>query len=140
MPKYTSIKTYTLIDKETGEVIDGNVLLIGKQLGTKIDRDFIKITIVFLTDAVQDTELMGGPVRLLFYFIRNLDFNSGIGYIYPKFAIDYLKISEKTFYNYLSVLLRKGYIKKIATYMYMLLPYTAVRGSFKKQLENIRPK
>lgn len=140
MPKYTSLKTYGLIDKETGEIIEGNVILIGKQLGTKIDKDFIKVTIAFLSDAVQDTELMGGAIRLFFYFIKNLDFNSGIGHIYPKFAMEYLHISEKTFYNYLNVLLKKGYIEKIATYMYRLLPYVAVKGSFKKQLESIRPK
>lgn len=131
----SKVKTYKILDSETGELLDTEVLLLGKSLKTYTDRNFIKFTIAFLSDIVQDQEVMQGPIRLLFYFVKSLDFNTLRGYIFPSDAMKELSISRMTFYRYLSILIEKKLLKRITRYEYEIIPFSAVKGSYKKSMK-----
>jgi len=125
---------YAIIDKETGEIIE-DILLIGKK-PKYIDKGFIKIFVAFLSDVVEDNEIAGKAIRLLFYMLEQLDYNSYTVKIIPRYAQEELKIGKMTYYRWLNTLIKKGIITKIDTYTYKLNPYVAVRGNMKKALDN----
>lgn len=127
MPAKTKIP---VVNPETGEVVELNavVYLYGENQEPK-DKDFVKVFHAFLNSVFEDKEVMAGPFRLMTYIMskklrRNrLDFHLTL-----QEAMDNLGISEKTYYRWLSVLLRKGYIKRISPNYYALRPYTAIVG------------
>lgn len=131
---------YELLDKRTGEVIEANVLLIGKR-ATKIDRGFVKVFVAFLEDLIEDKEISGKAVRLLLYMLKNLNHNTLEVYVNPREAIEDLQISEKTFYIWLKQLQEKGIIEKKAINLYQLKPYSAIKGyssiAMEKALEKL---
>lgn len=125
---------YQLLDKRTGEIIEPNVLLIGKKQ-TKVDKGFIKIFIAFLEDLITDKDIAGKSIRLLLYMLKNLNHNTLEIYVNPKEAMEDLGISERTFYLWLKQLQEKGIIEKKATNLYQLKPYSAVKGYMGDALE-----
>ena len=125
---------YMVVDKETGEVIIPDFMMIGKK-PKYVDKGFIKIFIAFLSDIVESQKIAGKAIRLLFYMLENLDYNSYTIRIIPKYAQKELKITKKTFYNWLDTLIEEEIITKIDTYTYKLNPYVAVKGNKKKALE-----
>lgn len=125
---------YELLDKRTGEIIEANVLLIGKK-PTKVDRGFVKVFIAFLEDLIEDKEISGKAVRLLLYMLKNLNHNTLEVYINPKEAMEDLQISNFTFYTWLKQLQEKGIIEKKATNLFKLKPYTAIKGDTSKTIE-----
>jgi len=126
---------YAIIDKETGEIIEENLLLVGRR-PKYIDRGFIKIFTAFLSDIVENPKVAGKSIRLLFYMLEQLDYNSYTIQIIPKYAQEELNITKKTFYNWLDTLIEEGIITKVDTYTYKLNPYVAVRGNTKKAMDN----
>ena len=125
---------YAIINKKTGEIIEDNLLLVGRK-PKYVDKGFIKIFIAFLSDIVESQKIAGKAIRLLFYMLENLDYNSYTIRIIPKYAQKELKITKKTFYNWLDTLIEEEIITKIDTYTYKLNPYVAVKGNKKKALE-----
>lgn len=126
---------YAVIDKETGEVVIDDFMMIGKK-PKYVDKGFIKIFVAFLSDIVEDDEIAGKAIRLLFYMLEQLDYNTYTIRIIPKYAQEELKIGKMTYYRWLNVLIEKGIITKIDTYTYKLNPYVAVKGNTKKALKN----
>jgi len=126
---------YAIIDKETGEVIVPDFMMVGRK-PKYIDKGFVKIFVAFLSDIVENQKIAGKAIRLLFYMLENLDYNSYTIRIIPKYAQEELKITKKTFYNWLEALTEEGIITKVDTYTYRLNPYVAVKGNKKKALEN----
>lgn len=126
---------YAIIDKETGEVIVPDFMMVGRK-PKYIDKGFVKIFVAFLSDIVENQKIAGKAIRLLFYMLENLDYNSYTIRIIPKYAQEELKITKKTFYNWLEALTEEGIITKVDTYTYKLNPYVAVKGNKKKALEN----
>ena len=126
---------YAIINKETGEVVQDDVLFIGRK-PKYIDKGFVKIFVAFLSDIVEDDEIAGKAIRLLFYMLEQMDYNSYTIRIIPKYAQEELKIGKMTYYRWINVLIEKGIITKIDTYTYKLNPYVAVKGNKKKALEN----
>ena len=61
-----------------------------------------------------------------------MDYNSLQVTIIPQQAMKDLEISKDTFYRWLKVLLAKDYMRKIATNVYWLRPYSVVRGQMSK--------
>ena len=123
-----------LVDKRTGEIIEDNVLFIGRK-PYKVDKGFVKIFVAFLSDIVEDDEIAGKAIRLLFYMLERMDYNSYTITLIPKYAQEDLKITKKTFYNWTNTLIRKGLISKVDRYTYRLNPYIAVKGNSKKAME-----
>jgi hypothetical protein len=119
-----------VVNPETGETVDLDaiVYLYGEKRGQG-DKGFVKVFHAFLEDILKDEEIMRGPFKLMAYILSEkldkdrLDFN-----LTAKEAIKKLGIGERTYYRWLSVLLRKGYIKRLNVNYYVLRPYTAIIG------------
>jgi len=126
----------TFYNKETGEIYEetDRVLIIGKNPYTR-DRNFIKIFVAFLIDVIQDRELGNGAWRLLLYAIQNMDFNSLRVYMVPEETAEKLGVTKRTFYNWLRVLVKNGYLERIATNIYSIRPYTAIKGNMEQTLK-----
>jgi len=113
-----------VVSPETGEILelDAIVYLYGES--RRGDRGFIKVFHAFLDTVFRDREVMAGPFRLMAYILSEkldrdrLDFN-----MTAQEAINKLGITRQTFYRWLSVLLRKGYLKRINANYYALRPY-----------------
>ena len=126
---------YMVVDKETGEVVIPDFMMVGRK-PRYVDKGFVKIFVAFLSDVVENQKIAGKAIRLLFYMLENLDYNSYTITLIPKYAMEDLEVSRDTFYRWLNDLIEEGIITKVDTYTYKLNPYVAVKGSKKKALEN----
>jgi len=108
-----------IVSPETGEILelDAIVYLYG-EIRRPRDRDFVKVFHAFLDSIFRDREVMSGPFRLIAYILSEkldrdrLDFN-----LTAQEAMAKLDITRPTFYRWLGILLRKGYLKRhSATY------------------------
>jgi len=122
----------TFYDEETGQVVEtiDRAVFFGHK--AFLDKGYAKIFVAFLRDILEDREVLKGPVKLFLYAVYKADFNDLRVTIVPQDAIKDLGVTKATFYNWLKVLLDKGYMEKIATNVYRLKPYTAVKGQMKK--------
>jgi hypothetical protein len=120
---------------KTGEILDeyDNAIFVGYK--PKIDKGYVKLFLGFLRDIIEDEEVLRGPAKLLLYAIDLMDYNNLEVHIVPRRAIKDIGIGERTFYKWLRVLLNKGYLEKIATNIYRLRPYSAVKGQMTKAAE-----
>ncbi len=111
-----------IVSPETGDILelDTIVYLYGEGRKPK-DKGFVKVFHAFLEDVFKDREVMAGPFRLLAYIMSEkldrdrLDFN-----LTAQEAINKLGITRQTFYRWLSILLKKGYLRRISATYYML--------------------
>ncbi len=126
----------TFYDEKTGEILaeEDRVVIFGKR--PYVDKGFVKFFVAFLRDMIEDEEVLKGPVRLFLYAVEKADFNDLKVTIVPEEAIRDLDISRATFYNWLKVLLRKDYMKKLAINVYRLRPYSAIKGQMAKTTES----
>jgi hypothetical protein len=122
-------------DEKTGEVFDeyDKAIFIGRK--PKVDKGYVKVFLAFFRDVLEDKDLGKGAWRLLLYIIDNLEFDSLKVSIVPQKAMEDLDISKDTYYRWLKVLLENGYIEKLATNIYRLKPYSAVKGQMSKAIE-----
>jgi hypothetical protein len=125
----------TFYDEKTGEILaeEDRVFIFGKK--PYVDRGFIKFFVAFLRDMIEDEEVLKGPVRLFLYAVDKTNFDDLRVTIVPKEAIRDLDITKATFYNWLKVLLKKGYMEKLAVNVYRLRPFSVVKGQMSKALE-----
>ncbi len=126
----------TFYNPETGEIYqeEDRAVIIGKQPYVK-DRNFVKVFVAFLIDVLQDRELGSGAWKLLVYCIQNMDYNSLRVYMVPEETAEKLGVTKRTFYNWVRVLVKNGYLEKLATNIYRIKPYTAVKGSMEQTLK-----
>jgi len=124
-----------LINLETGEILEHNVLIVGRK-PKYLDRGFIKVFVAFLEDVVSDKEISGKAVRLLLYMLEKLNLNDLTVYINPKDVCKDLGIGKQTYYNWLNLLLKKGYVEKLNPYVFRLKAYTAIKGNMGKTIED----
>jgi hypothetical protein len=124
----------TIYNPKNGQIVEEyeKVLIVGKK--PYVDKDFVKVFTVFLRDIV-DEEMGKGPIRLLLYILDRLEYNSLTFHLAPDEVSSDLRIHKTTFYKWLRVLLRRGYIEKVATNIYKLRPYTAIRGQMDKVID-----
>jgi predicted DNA-binding protein (UPF0251 family) len=126
----------TFYDERTGEILaeEDRVLIFGKK--PYVDKGFVKFFVAFLRDMLEDEEVLKGPVRLFLYAIDLMDYEDLQVTIVPQKAMRDLDISKDTFYRWLKVLLKKDYMRKIATNVYRLRPFTAIKGQMSRALES----
>ena len=126
----------TFYNEHTGEIYEeiDRTLFIGKKPYTR-DKNYIKVFVAFLMDVLEDRELGSGAWRLLLYAIQNMDYNSLRVSMAPQEAAEKLRITKRTFYNWLRILIKNGYMEKIATNIYRIRPYTAIKGTMEETLK-----
>ncbi len=126
----------TFYNEKTGEIYEeiDRVLIIGNQPYVK-DKNFVKVFVSFLRDVLEDEELGKGAWRLLVYVINNMDYNSLRVAMIPDEVANELGVTTRTFYNWLRILLKNGYLEKLAANIYRIRPYTAIRGSLQQTLK-----
>jgi len=130
-------KKIGIVDLETGEILAEQVI-IGKK-PTMIDKGYVKVFITFLEDIVEDEDIAGKSIRLLLHIMNKVDWNTLEVYIFYKEICEELKITYKTFYNWLNTLIEKDYIEPTKRkYIYKIKPYSFIKGdmgtTFKKEL------
>jgi predicted DNA-binding protein (UPF0251 family) len=123
-------------NEHTGEIYEetDKVVLVGKKPFVR-DRNFIKVFVGFLVDVLEDRELGAGAWRLLLYAIKNMDYNNLRVYMVPEETARELGVSKRTFYSWVKTLTKKGYLEKIATNIYRIKPYTAIKGNMEQTLK-----
>jgi hypothetical protein len=126
----------TFYNERTGEILaeEDRVVIFGKK--PYVDKGFVKFFVAFLRDMIEDEEVLKGPIRLFLYAIDLMDYEDLQVTIIPEKAMKDLGIGRGTFYRWLSVLLKKDYMKKIAINVYKLRPFSAIKGQMSKALES----
>ncbi len=122
----------TFYDEDTGQVIEtiDRAIFFGHK--AFLDKGYVKVFVAFLRDILEDKAVLKGPIKLFLYAVDKANFNDLRVTIVPQEAMKDLDITKGTFYNWLKVLLDRGYMEKIAVNVYRLKPYTAVKGQMKK--------
>jgi hypothetical protein len=123
-------------NEKTGEIYEeiDKVLIIGTKPYIT-DKNFVKVFVGFLRDVLEDEELGSGAWKLLLYTIQNMEYNSLRVSMIPDEVANELGVTKRTFYNWLKILIKNGYLEKLATNIYRLKPYTAVRGNMEQTLK-----
>jgi hypothetical protein len=124
-----------IVNLETGEILEERLLVIGKK-PTKIDKGFIKVFITFLEDVITNQEIAGGPIRLLLYLVKHMNYNDLTVFIDTKKVLKDLGIKKATYHLWKKKLIKEGYIEKVNPYVYKIKPYSFIKGNMKNTLEN----
>lgn len=127
---------YAIINQETGELVAENFIFFGRPKRA-FDKNYVKVFTAFLDSIVEDDEIAGKSIRLLFYMMSRLNYNSYQVELIPSKAIKDLNICKQTFYTWIETLTRKGIIKKIDRYTYQIQPYLFVKGDSVKAMDNL---
>jgi uncharacterized protein YecA (UPF0149 family) len=124
MPLKTKL---SVIDPETGQIVEADaiVYLYGE---AKKDKDFIKVFHAFIKDVVRDKELRPALDLLAYIMSEKLERDSLKFYMTAEEVVRNLRISRDTYYRWLKILMKKGYLVRIDTNYYALKPYTIVIG------------
>jgi len=121
-------------DAVTGEIKD--ILLIGNP--EEFDKNFTKVFHAFTEALLDDDEIAGKAIRLLFWIMKELDQGSIEFYMYAPDVAKELKVSERTIRNWRNTLEKKGIIKKTKPNLYMLNPACVVKGKGHTLLDEFR--
>jgi len=113
MGKYSKkfIKEETIVKKDKY----GNIIEIRTRnwsLNPVVDKDFVKFFDAFTMDLLQDKDIAGKSIKLLFYIASILDYDDEIFYLSPREVAKELKTGEATIYRWIKILLDKGLILK----------------------------
>ena len=122
------------IDPQTGEIKD--ILLIGTP--EEFDRNFVKVFHAFTEKLIEDTELAGKAIRLLFWILKELEYGRIEFYMYIPEVAKELKVSDRTVRNWRNILIEKGIIKKLKPHIYQLNPACIVKGKGHTLLEEFK--
>ena len=126
------VKKYSIIDRETGEVVADDAMFIGQK--AFIDKGFRKVFVGFLRDVVLNKEVAGKAIRLLLWMIENLRANDLEIYMSERTVCSELEITRGTYFNWVKSLIKAKLIEKVDTNLYKLIPYSAVNGQMSKAL------
>jgi len=116
-----------VIDPKTANIVEAEatVYLYGE---AKKDRGFIKVFHAFIKDVIRDKELRPALDLLAYIMSEKLEMNSLTFYMTAEEVVRKLGISRDTYYRWLKILMRKGYIIRIGANYYAIKPYTIVIG------------
>ena len=126
------VKRYSIVDKETGEVVADDAMFIGQK--AFVDKGFRKVFVGFLRDVVLNKEVAGKAIRLLLWMIENLRANDLEIYMSERTVCSELEITRGTYFNWVKSLIKAKLIEKVDTNLYKLIPYSAVNGQMSKAL------
>jgi len=110
----------SIVDPKTGQVVEADaVVYYGK---AKKDKNFIKLLHTFIKDAVRDRELRPALDLLAYIMSEKLERDSLKFYMTAEEVVRNLGISRDTYYRWLKILMKKGYLVRIDTNYYTLNP------------------
>ena len=122
------------IDPKTGELKE--ILLIGNP--EEFDKNFTKVFHAFTEALIQDEEIAGKAIRLLFWIMKELETGSIEFYMHYSIIKEELGISTDTYYRWKKTLETKGIIRKIRPNLYQLNPACIVKGKGHTLLDEFR--
>ena len=134
--KKIEIKKYSILDKETGEIVADDAMFLGKK--AFVDTGFRKVFVGFLQDIITNKEIAGKSIRLLLWIIENLKANDLTVYMSEKIVCEELNIKRATYYKWIKTLIKEKLIKKIDTNLYCLMPFTAVNGQMSSAVQKTK--
>ena len=109
---------------EHGELHD--ILLIGSP--EEFDRNFTKVFHAFTEALINDKDLEGKAVRLLFWIMTQIETGSIEFYMHYSVIKEELGVSRATYHNWVKTLTKKGIIKKVRPNIYQINPACVVKG------------
>ena len=113
------------INPETGELT--NILMLAAP--KEVDKDFTKIFHAFTEALIQDEEISGKAIRLLFWIMKQLEMDRVEFYMNYKTIKEELNIGEATYHRWKKTLEKKGIIRKIGTNLYQINPACVFKGT-----------
>jgi len=113
------------INPETGELT--NILMLAAP--KEVDKDFTKIFHAFTEALIQDEEISGKAIRLLFWIMKQLEMDRIEFYMNYKTIKEELNIGEATYHRWKKTLEKKGIIRKIGTNLYQINPACVFKGT-----------
>ena len=115
----------SVIDPESGEFRE--VLLFGAA-GEFRDKDFTKVFHAFTEKLVEDEDIAGKAIRLLFWIIRNLKHNDIHFYMTYSVVKKDINVSKATYARWSRILKEKGIIRKVDSSLFMINPACVAVG------------
>ena len=112
------------IDPKTGELKD--ILMISYP--DEFDADWVKIFTGFSEALIQDADIAGKAIRLLFWIMKELKMGSIEFYMNNDEVAKELGVTKRTIINWKKTLEKKGLIKKVKPNIYMINPACVVKG------------
>jgi hypothetical protein len=112
------------IDPLTGELKE--ILLIGNP--EEFDKNFTKVFHAFTEALINDNEIAGKAIRLLFWIMKELETGSIEFYMHNQDVAKELGVSTRTIIHWKKTLENKGIIRKIRPNLYQLNPACIVKG------------
>jgi hypothetical protein len=124
MPLKTKL---SVIDPKTEQVVEADaiVYLYGE---AKKDKGFVKVFHAFIKDVVRDKELRPTLDLLAYIMSQKLEKDSLKFYMTAEEIVKNLGVSRDTYYRWLKILTKRGYLVRIDTNYYALKPYTVIIG------------
>ena len=122
------------IDPKTGELSE--ILLIGNP--EEFDKNFVKVFHAFTEALIQDDEIAGKAIRLLFWIMTQIENGDIQFYMHYSLIKEELNISTDTYYRWKKTLENKGIIKKVRPNIYMINPACVVKGKGHRLLDEFR--
>jgi len=129
-----TFKRHITTDAESGEVTD--ILLIGNP--EQFDKDFVKVFHAFTEELLENEEIAGKAIRLLFWIMKVLDYGQIEFYLYNKDVAEELNVSVRTITEWKKTLIKNGIIKKIKPNLYQLNPACVVKGKGHRLIDEFR--
>lgn len=121
-----------VIDPGTGEFIP--VTLFG-QANEFRDKDFTKVFHAFTLALIQDEDIAGKSIRLLFWIIGQLKQDDIHFYMSENAVRKELNLSKATYFSYRKTLIKKNIIKKVDSSLYMINPACVAVGKAHQLLD-----
>jgi len=113
-----------MIDGATGELRE--ILMIGAP--EEFDKGFVKVFHAFTEALLQDEDIAGKAIRLLFWIMTKLETGSIEFYMHYSVIKEELGVSTDTYYRWKKTLEKKGLIKKVRPNIYQINPACVVKG------------
>jgi len=122
-------KDVEVIDKKTGEVISGTWFILAPK---DVDIGFCKFFIPLIEELYKDETITKNAIRLFFWIVSHLDYNSLEFVLIPDIVCKDLGISRATYFRWKEILLKKGLIARKVANIYMVKPYGVIKGHMSK--------
>jgi len=124
------------IDPTTGEVLEVRVYGVPHEYET----NYAKVFNAFTQALLDDDEIMGKAIRLLFWITSQLKMNEIEFFMAYDVVKRDIKVSRSTYHRWKDTLEKKGIIERVSNSIYRINPACIVRGQGKTLLNEWKNK